>query len=272
MATDAEPTSVRNQFCTFDLTQVHVSFHFLKVLACDQGPHIVVVVGARADFQLLQFRFQFSNQDIAGFLTHRNRHGNGHAALPAGTVSGTHQRRHGIVHVRIGHHDGVVLGAAQRLDALAVCAAGLIDIFRYRCGAHERNRLHPRICQQRIHGFLVTVHQVEYTFGQARFMQQFSHQHRGGRIPLGRFEYKSITAGDGHRVHPHRHHRREVERCDTGHDAQGLEFAPAVHRRTHVLAVFAFQDFRRTTSVFDNFHTTRKLAQCIMQNLAMLFG
>jgi hypothetical protein len=43
-----------------------------------------------------------------------------------------------------------------------------------------------------------------------------------------RLQDEGVAAGDRHRVHPHRHHGREVERRDAGDDAERLAQRPAV--------------------------------------------
>src|SRR6476659_4698057 len=42
------------------------------------------------------------------------------------------------------------------------------------------------------------------------------------RVALARLEHERVAARDRDREHPHRDHRREVERRDAGHDAERL--------------------------------------------------
>ncbi|MGY3396434.1 hypothetical protein ACVWW6_009025 [Bradyrhizobium sp. USDA 3311] len=50
-----------------------------------------------------------------------------------GAISGAHQRIDRLIHIGIGHHDHVVLGATKRLATLPGVRGGRIDILR-----HER--------------------------------------------------------------------------------------------------------------------------------------
>ena len=65
-------------------------------------------------------------------------------------------------------HDRVVLRAAQRLHALAVARARLVDVLGDRRRADERDRSHQRMREQRVDRLLVAVHDVEHAVGQAR--------------------------------------------------------------------------------------------------------
>ena len=190
------------------------------MLAGHQRAHVRVAVVPRADAQVLHHRLEFRDQGIRGRIAHAHGHRNRHAALARGPVAGAQQSVRGLVQVRIGHHHHVVLGAAQRLHALAIGRSTRVDVLSNRRGAHEADRLHARVIQQRVHRFLVAIHDVQHAIGQARLLQQ-PRQHQGGRrVAFGRFQDEGIAAGNGDRKHPHRHHAREVERRDAGDHAQ----------------------------------------------------
>jgi hypothetical protein len=74
---------------------------------------------AGADLERLDARLELGDQRIAGLVADGHGHRDRHAALAGRAVAGAHQRVGGLVHVGIGHDDHVVLGAAQRLHALA---------------------------------------------------------------------------------------------------------------------------------------------------------
>ena len=99
-----------------------------------------------------------------------------HAALAGRAVGGADQRVDGLVEVGVGHHHHVVLGAAQRLHALAVaarrsrrcsCAIGVepTKLTAFTSGCVE----------QRVDRVLVALHDVEHAVGQAGFLQQLGH-------------------------------------------------------------------------------------------------
>ena len=53
-------------------------------------------------------------------------------------------------------------------------------------------------------------------------VQQFRGARRRHRNFFGRLQDEGVSAGDGEREHPHRHHRREIERRDARANAQRL--------------------------------------------------
>jgi len=94
-------------------------------------------------------------------------HRDGHATLAAGPIGRAHEGIDGVVEVRIGHDHRMILGAAERLHALTVCAPGGVDVLGDRRRADEADRLHARIGQQRIDGFFVAVDHVQHARRQA---------------------------------------------------------------------------------------------------------
>ena len=66
--------------------------------------------------------------DPVGDVAHQHRHRDRHAALAGRAVGRADQRVDRLLEVGVGHHDHVVLGAAERLHALAVARAGLVDV------------------------------------------------------------------------------------------------------------------------------------------------
>ena len=57
-------------------------------------------------------------QGLGGAVSHRHGDRDGHAPLPGRAISRAGQRVGGLVHIRIGHHDHVVLRPAQSLHPL----------------------------------------------------------------------------------------------------------------------------------------------------------
>ena len=72
-------------------------------------------------FSAAHARRQPLDQRVAD-VADRDRDGDRHAALACRAVSRAHQRVGRLVEVGVGHHDHVVLRAAQRLHPLAVRA------------------------------------------------------------------------------------------------------------------------------------------------------
>ena len=76
--------------------------------------------------------------------------------------------------------------------------------------------------QQRVHRFLAAMNQVQHAGGQAGFVQQFDDARGRERNFFGRLQHEGVAAGDGERIHPHRHHGREIERRDARAHADRL--------------------------------------------------
>ena len=167
-----------------------------------------------------------------------------HAALAGGAVG---CRDGGIgrhLDVRVGQHDHVVLGTAERLHALAVLRAGLVDVAGDRRRADEAHGGDVGMLEDPIDRDLVAVHDVEDAVGQPGLLQQLTEVDRCGWVLLARLEDERVPARDGVREHPHRHHRREVERRDAGHDAERLADLVDVDPELDLLAESALEQVR----------------------------
>ena len=79
----------------------------------------------------------------------------------------------------------MVFGAAESLHALSVRGAGGVDVVRDGRRADEANRLDIRVCQDRVHGLLVAVDDVEDAGGQASLKEQLRQPHRHAGVALG---------------------------------------------------------------------------------------
>ena len=79
-----------------------------------------------------------------------DRDGDRHAALAGRAVAGADQRVGGLVEIRVGHHDEMVLRAAERLHALAVLRAVRVDVLGDRRRADEAHRRDVRVLEQRV--------------------------------------------------------------------------------------------------------------------------
>ena len=78
---------------------------------------------------------------LVGHVADQHRDRDRHAALAGRAVGRADQRIDRLLDVGVGHHDHVVLRAAERLHALAVARAGLVDVLRDRRRADEAERL-----------------------------------------------------------------------------------------------------------------------------------
>ena len=123
----------------------------------------------------------------------------------------------------VGHHDHVVLGAAERLDALAGPRRALVDDPRDRAPSR---RTRPRRCRgaSRIPSTTSRPPLTRFTTpgGQVERVELLEGDLLRQRDLLGGLEHERVAARDRERQEPERHHRREVERHDRGAHADRL--------------------------------------------------
>ncbi|MNQ79246.1 hypothetical protein D3C85_941830 [compost metagenome] len=191
--------------------------------ASNQRTHIQTAICTCTDFQGFDLRYQCADQRIRHLVTNTHGHRNRHAAFASRTKSRAHQGTGRVIQVRIRHQHRVVLRSAQGLYTLAALGAFGIDVFGNRRRPHKTQRFDFRSFNQCVHRFLIAVHHVQHAFWQTGIQQQLSNQQRRAWITLGRFEDKAVAADDRQRIHPQRHHGREVKRGDTSHYTQWLE-------------------------------------------------
>ncbi len=176
----------------------------------------------------------------------------------------------GVVEVGVGHHDGVVLRAAQGLDPLAVGGGHFKDVLGHRRGAHEGDRIHVRVGQQARDNLTVAVQDLEHAVRQACLLPQPGQQHRRGRHAVGRLENEGVAGGDRHRGHPQRHHDREVERGDARDDADGLAEGEHVDPGGDLVRVLALEQLRDAAGELDHLEAAADLALRVGEDLAVL--
>ena len=82
-----------------------------------------------------------------------------------------------------GQDDHVVLGAAERLHALAVLRARLVDVAGDRRGADEADRGDVGVLEQPVDRHLVAVDDLEDAVGDAGLLQQLGDEERGATGP-----------------------------------------------------------------------------------------
>ena len=237
----------------------------------DHRAHLDVRRVAGADGDSPRLRGELAHQGVAGIADGDDR-GHRHAALACGPVRGADDRARGLTQVGVGQHDGVILGSAQRLHALAVPRAGLVDVFRDRRRADERDRANRRMREDRVDGFLVAVHDVEHALGQSRLGEQLGHAQREAGIALGRLQDERVAAGERDGEHPQRHHRGEIERRDAGAHADRLPQRPAVDVAAHVVAELTLDEMRDAGRELDDLDAARDGAGGVGERLAVLLG
>ena len=114
----------------------------------------------------------------------------------------------------VGHHHHVVLGAAERLHALAGLGRALVDDLRHRGRADERDRVDPRVVEDPLDDLAAAVDEVDDARRQSERVELLEGDLLGQRHLLGGLEHERVAAGDREGQEPERDHRREVERRD----------------------------------------------------------
>ena len=241
------------------------------MLPADQRPHLGIRVGAVVDDDLVQASTNGIHERIRD-VPDGDRHGDRHTPFPGTAVRSAHRsiRRH--IDVRIGEDHHVVLRAAEGLHPLAVRGPRFVDVAGDRGGPDEADRPDLRMRQDPIDRHLVAVHDVEDAGRQARFLQQFAHEHRGARVFLRGLEDEGIPAGDRVGEHPHGNHRREVERRDTGDDAERLTDGIHVDPGRRLLRELALEQLGDAACELDILDAARDLSCRIRYHLPVLRG
>ena len=206
-----------------------------------------------------------------GVADHHHRR-DGHAPLAGRAVAGGDQGVGRRVEVGVGQHHGVVLGPAEGLDPLAGGVAPLEHVAGDRRRADEGDGGHLRVVEQGVDRLGVAVDDGEHAVGQSGVAPQLGDQLRRRRVALGRLEDERVAAGDGHRVHPHRDHHREVERGDAGHHAERLADRRGVDPGRDVLAELPLQQVGDAAGELDDLDAAGHLAPGVLQHLAVLGG
>jgi hypothetical protein len=88
--------------------------------------------------------------------------------------------------------------------------------------------------QQRVHGRLATLHQVDHAGRQAGLLDQLNKASHGERDAVAWLEHKGVSSRDRVGQEPHGNHDRKVEGRDGGHNAQRLANHDLVDARRHI--------------------------------------
>ena len=211
-----------------------------------------------------------AGDERVGHAADRHDHRHGHAALAGRSIGGADGRIRREIDVGVGEHHHVVLRAAECLHALPAARAGLVHVARDGRGADEAHGGNAGVRENRVHRHLVAVHHVEHARRQIRLGQQLGAEQRRRWILLRRFQDEGVAARDRERIHPHRHHRRKVERRDARHDAERLADGVAVDTGRHILGELAFRELGEPARELDHLEAAIHLAERVRQHLAVL--
>ena len=123
---------------------------------------------------------------------------------------------------------------------------------------------------QGIHRLFVTLDHVEHTVWQPRLGKHLGGKKGCRRVFLRWLQDEGVTAGDGDGVHPHRDHRREVERRDSGNNPQRLPDGVRVDSGRHLLGEIALEQMGDVASELDDLDASLDFTQRIVNRLPVL--
>jgi len=106
----------------------------------------------------------------------------------------------------------------------------------------------------------------------ARLHEQLTQAYRDTGVLLGRLEDEGVADRNGDAEHPHRDHRREVERGDARRDAQGLAHGIDVDARASALGVLTLQGVGDAAGELDDLQAALEVAAGVGDHLAVLGG
>ncbi len=239
------------------------------MLAGDQRAHLVVGLTGRTDLDRRNAGLDLVDQFVGDRLAGEHDR-DGHASLAGRTVRGADRGVGRHVEIGVGQHQHVVLRPAECLHTLAVLRARLVDVPGDRRRADEADGSNVGVLEDAIDGDLVAVDDVEAAVGKPGLLQQVADQHAGRGILLARLEDEGVAAREGVGEHPHRHHAREVERGDAGHDAERLLDAVHIDPGAGLLAVSALHEVGDAAGELDVLEAAGHFAERVAEHLAVL--
>src|SRR5690606_26240443 len=120
-----------------------------------------------------------------------------------------------------------------------------------------------------VHRFLVAVDDVENAGWQTRLDEKLGQPQRHARVALRGLQDEGIAAGERRADLPQRDHRREVERRDTGDDAERLAHGKDVDPWAGTIGELALQQMRSADRSFDDFEAALYVPARIGDRLAV---
>lgn len=147
-----------------------------------------------------------------------------------------------------------------------------MDVAGDRGGADEGDGGDVRVLQEAVDGRLVTVDDVEHAVGQPGLAEEFGQLQGCRGVLLAGLEDEGVAAGDGEGEHPHRHHGREVERCDARDHAERLADRGDVHPAGDLGGQLALELHGDAAGQVDDLQAAGDLAEGVVVDLAVLGG
>ena len=227
---------------------------------------------ARRHLQRLSRVVMRRHQRVGHRVTNGHRHRDRYAAFAGGAVGRADERVGRLVEVGVRQDHHVVLRAAEGLDALAGGRAPRIDVLGDRRRPDEADGLDPRVADERVDGLLIAVDNVEHAVRQTGLLEELRQFDTRRRVLLTGLQHEGVPARKRDREHPHRHHRREIERGDASDDTERLAERMAVDARADLLGELTLQQVRNAGGELDHLVAALNLAGRVRGDLAVLGG
>ena len=145
---------------------------------------------------------------------------------------------------------------------------GVLHNVSHRGGTHETDGVNARVGEDVAHQVAVTSNYVEQTVGQAGLLVEARYEVRGAGNRGGHLEDEGVTGGQGYRVHPQRHHGREVEGANASDDADRLTHSVYVYTTGGLVGEFTLESSVNAAHKVHGFATTGNLTQGVTVSLA----
>ena len=123
-----------------------------------------------------------------------------------------------------------------------------------------------------VHRDLVALNDVQDAGRSTGLHHQLGQPDRNRRVLFRRLENEGVAGGDGDAEHPHRDHRREVERRNACRNAQRLAHRIDVDAGPGAFGIFALQRVRDAAGELDDLQAALDIALGVGDHLAMLAG
>ncbi|MNZ71769.1 hypothetical protein D3C78_901350 [compost metagenome] len=270
VAGDLRMAAIEQQLCAFLHTALDQAVDALQRRAGHHRADVGAGLAAGVDLEGLGLLDQLRQPGLG--LADQDHHRQRHAALAGGPEGGADQVVEGLLLVGIRQDDGVVLGAHHALRALAVLRGAVVDVGADLGRADEGHRLDVRVIADQVDRLGAAVDHVEHARRDAGLQRQLGQAHGDHRVLLGGLEDEGVAGGDGHREHPQRDHRREVERGDAGAHAQRLQQGVGVDAAGDVVGQLAELQVADAGGVLDHLQAAEHVAFGVRQGLALFGG
>ena len=164
----------------------------------------------------------------------------------------------------------MVFCTPHRLHPFSMGGTGGVNILSDRRRTDKADRFYSRICQQRVHRFLVAVDDIQHTRRRACFHHQLTQAQWHTWIFFRWLADKCIAAGNRDTKHPHRDHGGKVEWRNACAHAQRLAHGIHVDARAGTFGKLTLLQMRNTAGKFDHFEATLNVSLTVSNHLAML--